>query len=247
MAGFVLSLLQLSFSLVRPSFFCVCVFRTYECGAPPANCYYLFLRCWRRMHIFPLRLCILLAAWTRVLVSATDVFWWFELRVDTAAKVNQCVDFINTHRNVVQGVYVFVDGSVDVNGNWIAPDPANVSATIGPILSTGVEVGLAVNLAPQDGSVMMSGNAPKAAAPMASWLSSINGATRLMLDYEPTAQITDQHRQNYAAVLSAFSQAAHGVGKQVDTCVGGSDFWRDLTTTFQCGRKRESTGCSRWA
>eukprot|EP00035_Acanthoeca_spectabilis_P011898 m.209649 g.209649 ORF g.209649 m.209649 type:complete len:513 (+) comp15475_c0_seq4:276-1814(+) len=150
-----------------------------------------------------------------------DVSWWFEARVDGPNQMAQAANFINTHRNIAQGAYIFVPGNINATGNWTWPDQNATNSLLAPVANTGIDIVLAINI---DESVMESGLAPSATVAMAKWLAGIKGASGFMIDYEPQQNYTQAHRDKYAFFLKALTNAMHTESKTAHMCVGGNDF-----------------------
>lgn len=146
--------------------------------------------------------------------------WWFQTH--TPEYTTQAISLVTQHADAVTGVYLYAGFAINSSGWFQSPSDQVIHPKVSPFLDLSLTVGVALAL---DTSALLAGTAHlgvDAAATMASR----NNITSLMVDYEPTTEITHAHAQAYAAFLTVLGEALHSKGVQLGMCISS---WSILT------------------
>jgi len=154
------------------------------------------------------------------LIPSNTVHWW--LQTHTPAYTTQAVALARAHRNSLTGVYMYAGVSVGANGSVTAPSDATLASKIHPLRALNLTVGVAVGVL-QD--AIVDGTATHAAPTLAA-MAARNGLTSLMVDYEPSTDITSEHARRYAHFIETLAAALHERDVQLGMCVSS---WGILT------------------
>jgi hypothetical protein len=163
-------------------------------------------------------LCLLMAVATARSPESTtrSSRWWFQTH--TPAYTTQALKIVEAHRASITGAYFYSGFSVGANGSFTSPPDEVVKARTAPFLKLGLTVGVALGVhqsAVEDGSALLG-------IPAAVRAASAANLTGLMIDYEPTTNISRTHSQAYADFVQALASALHTAGGRrisLDMCV----------------------------
>jgi len=127
------------------------------------------------------------------------------------------------HRASLTGVYFYCGFSIHSSGNFTSPSDDYIQSHTAPFRELGLDVGVALAT---DQAAIESGRAA-AGIPAAVEAAVKHRLTSLMVDYEPSTNITHAHSEAYAKFIAELSTALHKKGLQCGMCVSS---WGILTT-----------------
>ena len=120
------------------------------------------------------------------------------------------------------GVYMYCGVGLGDDGSVTCNDAAIEAATT-PLLQEGLTVGVAFSSVSQ--AAIQNGAALKGIADLVSCAQRHN-LTSLMVDYEPTTNISHVHAEAYAAFVRALTVGMNAVGRRAEMCISS---WTILT------------------
>jgi hypothetical protein len=139
-----------------------------------------------------------------------EVRWWMG-----SNNLQSNLAFIKAHRDVITGLYTYVDLFVSSNGSLqFGHDDKWMSDNIGPYLELGLSVTPALGLAD---TALINGTGWREVSQVAAWAQRYN-VSGVMLDYEPTTSAAERVVQ-YAGYVGNLTAAMHSVGLQSEMCV----------------------------
>ena len=146
--------------------------------------------------------------------------WWFGSHSD--AYVTQALQIVKQHRKSITGIYTYLGFAVHANGSFTSPATELVKARMAPFLDLGLTVGVALGL---NQSAVESGAALKAVGEATKAANRAN-LTSLMIDYEPSTNVSEAHARAYATFVKSLAEALHATGRSLEMCVSS---WSILT------------------
>lgn len=150
--------------------------------------------------------------------SSRQSRWWFNLHSTEYSE--QAVELVTKHRSSITGVFVYAGLGLNDDGEI---DCDNLRASlVKPIVDLNVTVGVALGVS----QTAIQGGAALNGAAAAAACAAQHNLTSLMLDYEPSTNLTHAHAQAYAQFIKELVKETHKLGVETTMCISG---WGILT------------------